>query len=121
MTGATENQESPRAIGSNRKGGRRFPTSEAASTTAGTAFKGTEKSMRTNAGCVTPPTPAASARARGSVVLKAVVTVNGKQVVVRSGDRLRSRVDLRNLPNGHFKVAVVLTLRDGRKVQGNRK
>jgi hypothetical protein len=58
---------------------------------------------------------------RGSDVLKAVVTVNGKQVAVRSGDRLRSRVDLRNLPNGRFKVAIVLTLRDGRTVQGSRK
>jgi hypothetical protein len=57
----------------------------------------------------------------GSSVVEATVTVNGKRVAVRKGSRLRSTVDLRNLPKGRFKVEVVLRLSDGRRVRDNRR
>ncbi len=57
----------------------------------------------------------------GSNVVEARVNVNGKRAAVRRGARLRSVVDLRQLPKGSFRVEVVLTLADGRKVKDNRR
>ena len=57
----------------------------------------------------------------GSNVIEARVNLNGKRAAVRRGTRLRSVVDLRNLPKGSFRVEVVLTLADGRKVKDNRR
>ena len=58
---------------------------------------------------------------RGSSVVEATVRVNGKRAAVRRGARLRSTVDLRNLPKGRFRVEVVLKLADGRSVKDVRR
>jgi hypothetical protein len=58
---------------------------------------------------------------KGSPVTSASVAVNGKQVTVRRGTRLRSTVNLRNLPKGRFSVKIVLKLTNGRKVTGTRR
>jgi hypothetical protein len=57
---------------------------------------------------------------KGSSVTQATVKVNGRTVAVRKGARLRSTVDLRNLPKGRFTVAVELKLADGKTVKGTR-
>jgi hypothetical protein len=53
-------------------------------------------------------------------VTQATVRVNGKQVAVRKGSRLRSTVDLRRLPKGRFTVSIELKLADGKVVKGSR-
>jgi hypothetical protein len=58
---------------------------------------------------------------KGANVTQATVKVNGKTVAVRKGARLRSTVDLRNLPKGKFTVSITLKLADGRSVKGERK
>jgi hypothetical protein len=57
---------------------------------------------------------------KGSNVMQATVKVNGRTVAVRKGTRLRSTVDLRNMPKGRFTVAIELKLADGRTVKGTR-
>jgi hypothetical protein len=57
---------------------------------------------------------------KGSSVTQATVRVNGRTVAVRKGARLRSTVDLRNLPKGRFTVAIELKLAGGRTVKGTR-
>lgn len=57
---------------------------------------------------------------RDSAVLSAEVKVNGKRVAVRRGARLRSVVNLAELPRGRFRVDIVLKLADGRTVKGSR-
>ena len=59
-------------------------------------------------------------RNRGHKVHKATVIVNGKRVKVLRGKRLTSRVNLRGLPKGRFKVRITVTLADGRKVSSTR-
>jgi hypothetical protein len=49
------------------------------------------------------------------------VKVNGKQVQVIRGTRLRAPVDLRTLPKGRFRVEIAVTLADGRTVRGTRR
>ena len=58
---------------------------------------------------------------RDAAVTRAIVKVNGRQVAVRRGDRLRSQVDLRTLPKGRFSVTIELRLADGRVVKGTRR
>ena len=58
---------------------------------------------------------------REASVVQATVLVNGKQVAVRKGARLRSTVNLRSLPKGRFRVEVRLRLADGRTVKDNRR
>jgi hypothetical protein len=53
-------------------------------------------------------------------VRQAIVKVNGRRVAVRRGDRLRSTVNLTNLPKGRFKVTIQLTLTNGRTLSGTR-
>jgi uncharacterized delta-60 repeat protein len=58
---------------------------------------------------------------KGVKTVSAKVVVNGKQVSVVRGKRLRAPVDLRGLPKGRFKVKITLTLEDGRTISGTRK
>ena len=58
---------------------------------------------------------------KGVKIKSARVFVNGKQVAVRKGKRLKSRVDLRGLPKGRFKVKIEVRLTDGRTVKGTRR
>jgi hypothetical protein len=58
---------------------------------------------------------------KGAGVTQATVKVNGKTVAVRKGARLRSTVDLRNLPKGRFTVSITLKLAGGKTVKGERK
>jgi uncharacterized delta-60 repeat protein len=58
---------------------------------------------------------------RGSPVVSASVKVNGEQVAVRKGSRLRSTVNLVKLPKGRFSVSIALKLADGRVVTGTRR
>ena len=58
---------------------------------------------------------------RGATVTSASVKVNGRQVQVVRGARLRAPVNLRSLPRGRFTVSIELTLADGRVVRGTRK
>jgi hypothetical protein len=58
---------------------------------------------------------------KGSNVTQATVKVNTKTVAVRKGARLRSTVDLRNLPKGKFTVSITLKLANGTTVKGERK
>jgi hypothetical protein len=57
---------------------------------------------------------------KGSAVTSAEVKVNGKSAAVRRGARLRSTVNLTQLPKGRFRVDIVLKLADGRTVKGTR-
>jgi len=57
---------------------------------------------------------------KGSPVTSAQVKVNGKSAAVRRGARLRSTVNLTQLPKGSFRVDIVLKLSDGRTVKGHR-
>lgn len=57
---------------------------------------------------------------KGSAVTSAEVKVNGKRAAVRRGARLRSVVNLTQLPKGRFRVDIVLKLADGRTVKGTR-
>jgi uncharacterized delta-60 repeat protein len=58
---------------------------------------------------------------KGITTVQATVHVNGKQVKVVRGKRLRAPVDLRKLPKGRFTVKIALTLEDGRTLTGTRK
>jgi len=58
---------------------------------------------------------------KGSDVTQATVKVNGRTVAVRKGTRLRSTVDLRNLPKGRFTVSITLKLKSGKTVKGERR
>lgn len=58
---------------------------------------------------------------RDAPVVRATVLVNGRQVAVRRGARLRSIVNLTSLPKGRFRVEVRLRLADGRTVKDNRR
>lgn len=77
-----------------------------------------------------PPTKACASRRKfgirlrvpaGAGVVEATVLVNGKRAAVRRGARLRSTVDLRNLPKGRFRVEVRLKLSDGRILKDGRR
>jgi uncharacterized delta-60 repeat protein len=77
-----------------------------------------------------PSTRACASRRRFSIrlrvprdanVVEAAVFVNGRRAAVRRGARLRSTVDLRNLPKGRFRVEVRLRLADGRTVKDGRR
>jgi hypothetical protein len=57
---------------------------------------------------------------KGSAVTSAEVKLNGKSAAVRRGTRLRSTVNLTQLPKGSFRVDIVLKLADGRTVKGHR-
>jgi len=57
---------------------------------------------------------------KGSTVVSAEVKVNGKRAAVRRGARLRSVVNLTQLPKGSFRVDIALRLADGRTVKGSR-
>lgn len=54
-------------------------------------------------------------------VVSADVRVNGKSAGVRKGKRLRSTVDLRNLPKGRFSVQIVLKLKNGKTLKATRR
>jgi hypothetical protein len=54
-------------------------------------------------------------------VVSADVRVNGKSAGVRKGKRLRSTVDLRNLPKGRFSVQIVLKLKSGKTLKATRR
>lgn len=58
---------------------------------------------------------------RGIRTHSATVAVNGKQVRVVRGKRLRAPVDLRGLPEGRFKGRIALALEDGRTIAGTRR
>jgi hypothetical protein len=49
------------------------------------------------------------------------VWVNGKKVAVRRGQRLTATVNLRNFPAGRFTVRIVITLRGGGVIKGERR
>jgi hypothetical protein len=49
------------------------------------------------------------------------VWVNGKKVAVRRGQRLTATVNLRNFPAGRFTVRMVITLRGGGVIKGERR
>ncbi|WCB92180.1 hypothetical protein DSM104299_00869 [Baekduia alba] len=51
---------------------------------------------------------------RGDTATKATVKVNGKQVKVVKGSRLRAAIDLRGLPKGKATVSIVVTLAGGK-------
>jgi uncharacterized delta-60 repeat protein len=51
---------------------------------------------------------------KGDRPTKAIVKVNGKQVKVVKGSRLRSQIDLRGLPKGTVKVSITVTLAGGK-------
>ncbi|HVL94372.1 MAG TPA: hypothetical protein VM266_00790 [Solirubrobacteraceae bacterium] len=53
--------------------------------------------------------------------MRAKVFVNGKQVRVLRGKRLRARVVLRGLPKGTYRVRIVAWTNRGRRVVDNRK
>jgi uncharacterized delta-60 repeat protein len=57
---------------------------------------------------------------KGAAVTQAIVLVNGKQVAVRKGARLRSTVNLRSLPKGRFTVRITLRLAGGGTLVGKR-
>ena len=57
----------------------------------------------------------------GANVVSAEVRVNGKRVAVRKGARLRSVVDLRNLPKGRFAVKISLKLQSGKALSDTRR
>lgn len=52
---------------------------------------------------------------RGDTPTSAIVKVNGKQVKVVKGSRLRSQIDLRGLPKGTVKVSITVKLAGGKK------
>jgi hypothetical protein len=58
---------------------------------------------------------------KGLAVRRAVVKVNGKQVQVVKGSRLRAPVDLRSFVKGRFTVTITVSAVDGRKVTGTRR
>jgi hypothetical protein len=58
---------------------------------------------------------------RGMQVRRATVWVNGKKVAVRRGQRLTATVNLRNFPAGRFTVRIVITLRGGGVIKGERR
>jgi uncharacterized delta-60 repeat protein len=57
---------------------------------------------------------------RGAKATKATVKVNGKQVKVVKGDRLRAGIDLRGLPKGKAKISIAVKLSDGSTLTGTR-
>ncbi len=54
-------------------------------------------------------------------LVRATVAVNGKQVKVIVGVRLRAPVNLRGLPKGRYVVKIVATTASGRAIQGTRR
>jgi hypothetical protein len=58
---------------------------------------------------------------RGMQVRRATVWVNGKKVAVRRGQRLTATVNLRNFRAGRFTVRIVITLRGGGVIKGERR
>lgn len=60
-------------------------------------------------------------RLAGVTIAKATVSVNGRQVAVRSGKRLTAPVNLTKLPKGRYTVKIVVRLADGRTVTGTRR
>jgi uncharacterized delta-60 repeat protein len=52
---------------------------------------------------------------RGDVATSAAVKVNGKQVKVVKGSRLRAAIDLRGLPKGKATISIVVRLAGGKK------
>ncbi|MCW2994543.1 MAG: hypothetical protein JWQ18_2038 [Conexibacter sp.] len=52
---------------------------------------------------------------RGAVATSATVKVNGKQVKVVKGSRLRAAIDLRGLPKGKATISIVVKLAGGKK------
>ncbi len=60
-------------------------------------------------------------RPKGVVIVKATVSVNGKQVKVVKGRRLSAPVDLRGLPKGHVTVEIALQTKAGQTITGERR
>ena len=58
---------------------------------------------------------------RGKTAVSATVRVNGKQVKVVRGRRLRAPVLLRGLPKGKITVKITIRLKGGKKVNGTRR
>ena len=57
----------------------------------------------------------------GVALKRATVTVNGHRIKVVRGRGLRKPVDLRSLPRGRFKLAITVSLADGRRVSAARR
>ncbi len=58
---------------------------------------------------------------KGAKLAKVTVSLNGKLIRTVRGKRITAKVDLRGLPKGRFKVKIVVTTVDGRKVTGTRR
>jgi hypothetical protein len=58
---------------------------------------------------------------KGSNVRKATVSVDGRQVAVRSGAKLTAPVSLKGLPKGRYSVKITLKLASGKTISGTRK
>jgi len=58
---------------------------------------------------------------KGTKIEKAVVFVNGKRVITRTGKRVTAPIDLRGLPKGRYTVKISVVLSDGRITVGTRK
>jgi uncharacterized delta-60 repeat protein len=58
---------------------------------------------------------------RGATAKSAVVKVDGKQVKVVKGARLKAAIDLRGLPKGRFTVTITVKLGDGTTLKGERR
>lgn len=58
---------------------------------------------------------------RGKTAISATVRVNGKQVKVVRGKRLRAPVILRGLPKGKITVKISIKLKGGKRVNGTRR
>ena len=58
---------------------------------------------------------------RGKTAVSATVRVNGKQVKVVRGKRLRAPVVLRGLPKGNITVKISIRLKGGKRVNGTRR
>ncbi len=57
----------------------------------------------------------------GKTAVSATVRVNGKQVKVVRGRRLRAPVVLRGLPKGKVTVRITIRLKGGKRVTGTRR
>jgi hypothetical protein len=57
---------------------------------------------------------------RGVTITKATVTLNGKRVATRTGEKVTTVINLRGLPKGRFTVKITLTTSDGRTIVGSR-
>jgi hypothetical protein len=58
---------------------------------------------------------------KGETLVEGRVFVNGKQVKVVRGDRLRSTVNLRGLPKGRYIVRITVKTKSGKRYTGTRR